>query len=84
MLKYLCSKGYDAHRTSISHPKVGTHFMKNPVHHRRKMEEVLYKIGAAVEIDVPDLKCAREHHTPLSTRYVPYFKLSKIQFWSIN
>jgi hypothetical protein len=31
------------------------------------------KIGAAVrcEMDVPDLKCAREHRTHLNTRYVP-------------
>jgi hypothetical protein len=47
--------------------------MKNSSHQGRKVEGVLHKIGAAVrcEIDVPDLKCAREHRTPLSTRYVP-------------
>jgi hypothetical protein len=37
------------------------------------VEGVLHKIGAAVrcKMDAPDLKCAHEHRTPLSTRYVP-------------
>jgi hypothetical protein len=41
----------------------------------RKVEGVLHKIGAAVrcKMDAPDLKCAHEHRTPLSTRYVPFF-----------
>jgi hypothetical protein len=40
------------------------------------VEGVFYKIGAAVryEMDAPDLKCAHEHRTPLSTRYVPETK----------
>jgi hypothetical protein len=39
----------------------------------RKVKGVLCKIGASVRcwMDVPDLKYAREHRTPLSTRYVP-------------
>jgi hypothetical protein len=38
------------------------------------VEEVLHKIGAAVrfEMDASDLKCAHEHCTPWSTRYIPY------------
>ena len=48
-------------------------FTKNPFHQGRKVEGVLHKIGAAVrcKMDAPDLKCAHEHRTPLSTRYVP-------------
>jgi hypothetical protein len=57
---------------SILHSTTPANFTKNPSHQGRKVEEVLHKIGAAVrcKMDVPDLKCAREHCTPLSTRYV--------------
>jgi hypothetical protein len=43
------------------------------------VEEVLHKIDAAVryKMDAPDLKCAHEHRTPLSTRYVPLQKSLK-------
>jgi hypothetical protein len=47
-------------------------FTKNLSHKRRKVEGVLHKIGDAVrcEMDIPNLKYAHEHCTPLSIRYV--------------
>jgi hypothetical protein len=76
---YLVLKGV---RCSCAHLKSGAsilyltapaNFTKNPSHQGRKVEGVLHKIGAAVrcEMNAPDLKCAHEHRTPLSIRYVP-------------
>jgi hypothetical protein len=58
------------------------------------VEGVLHKIGAAVrcEMDAPDLKCAHEHRTPLSTRYVPSSEITglatrkrrRANLWSCN
>jgi hypothetical protein len=62
---------------SILYSTAPANFTKNPSHQGRKVEGVLYKIGAAVrcEMDAPDLKCAHEHRTPLSTIYVPLIVL---------
>jgi hypothetical protein len=47
--------------------------VKNPFHLLPLVGGVLRKIAGVVEykMDPPDLKCAHEHRTPLSTRYVP-------------
>jgi hypothetical protein len=70
-----CSRAHFKSETFIFHPTVGSNFTKNSSHHGREVEGVLYTIGAAVRcwMDVPDLKCAREHRTPLSTRYALLF-----------
>jgi hypothetical protein len=70
-----CSCAYFKSGASILYSTTPANFTKNPSHQERKVEVVLHKISAAVrcEMDVPDLKCVREHRTPLSTRYVPLF-----------
>jgi hypothetical protein len=69
-----CSCAHFKSGASILHSTTPANFTKNPSHQGRKVEGVLHKIGAAVryEMNVLDLKCAREHRTPLSTRYVPF------------
>jgi hypothetical protein len=49
--------------------------VKNPFHLPLLVGGVLRKIAGVVEykMDAPDLKCAHEHRTPLSTRYVPIY-----------
>jgi hypothetical protein len=71
-------------RCSRAHFKSGTsiqHLTEAPILQRTSFtflpwwEGLLIKLTAAAgcEMDVPDLKCAREHRTPLSTRYVPFY-----------
>jgi hypothetical protein len=59
-----CSSAHFKSETSISHPVATVNLIKNPSHQVRKVKEVLCKIDASVRrwMDVPDLKCAREHH----------------------
>jgi hypothetical protein len=68
-----CSCVHFKSGASILHSTAPANFTKNPFYQGKKVEGVLHKIGAAVRcnMDAPDLKCAHEHHTPLSTRYVP-------------
>jgi hypothetical protein len=66
-----CSRAHFKSGTSIQHPAATVNLIKNPSHQGRNVKGVLCKIGASVWMDVPDLKCACEHRTPLSTRYVP-------------
>jgi hypothetical protein len=68
-----CSSAHFKSETSISHRAASVNLINNPSHQVRKVKGVLCKIGASVRcwMDVPDLKCAREHCTPLSTGYVP-------------
>jgi hypothetical protein len=65
-----CSSAHFKFETFISHPAAVVNLIKNPSHQGRKMKEVFCKIGASVRcwMDVPDLKCVRDHCTPLSTR----------------
>jgi hypothetical protein len=69
-----CSCAHFKSGVSILHSTAPANFTKNPFHQGTKVEGVLHKIGAAVrcKMDTPDLKCAHEHRTPLSTRCVPY------------
>jgi hypothetical protein len=71
-----CSRAYFKSGTSISHPAAAVNLIKNPSHQGRKVKGVLCNIDASIRcwMDAPDLKCAREHRTPLSTRYVPFTK----------
>jgi hypothetical protein len=68
-----CSCAHFKSGAFILYSTAPANFTKNPSHPGRKVEGVLHKISAAVrcEMDAPDLKCAHEHRTPLSTRYVP-------------
>jgi hypothetical protein len=74
-----CSYAHFKSSASILDSTTPANFTKNPFHQGRKVEGVLHKIGAAVrcKMDAPDLKCAYEHRTPLSTRYVPLSSLPK-------
>jgi hypothetical protein len=67
-----CSYAHFKSGASILYSTAPANFTKNPSHQGRKVERVLHKIGAAVryEMDAPDLKCAYEHRTSLSTRLI--------------
>jgi hypothetical protein len=80
-----CSKRYGAHvhilnLVHLSCIQRHQQFYEEPLPPGEEGGRVLHKIGAAVrcEMDAPDLKCAHEHRTPLSTRYVPWVNTHQV------
>jgi hypothetical protein len=72
LIEVRCSRVHLKSGAFILHLMTPANFTKNLSHKRRKVEGVLHKIGDAVrcEMDIPNLKYAHEHCTPLSIRYV--------------
>jgi hypothetical protein len=68
-----CSRAHFKSGTSIQHLTEALILQRTPFTFLTWWEGFLIKLTAAAgcEMDVSDLKCALEHRTPLSTRYVP-------------